>query len=272
MLTGRRVNYKKEFALKSGDYVEARDPNVVSNSMEPRNQACIALFPTASINGSWKMLNIETKKIVSRSVFKKPLITHSYVIEVMNSLAAGSAVEPEHIDSTGVTEDDAGVIDFEIEEDEVAKVHSPDPNVIEVLGAMQEAEEEADLNSDEEASKPMAGANETVRRSGRATAGQTTKYQDYVRPDGISGFTSKWGLALAHLSVKVARERFGEKAFEAAKEELVQLIVKKRALRALKWTTIKPFFDHAKKSAILMSHMFYKEKYDGAGVFEKIKG
>jgi hypothetical protein len=124
------------------------------------------------------------------------------------------------------------VIDFKIEEDEAAMVQSPDPNVIEMLGAMQEAEEEADLNSDdieeaEEASKLMAGANETVRRSGRATAGQTTKYQDYVRPDGISGFTSKWGLALAHLSVKVARERFGEKAFEAAKEELVQLIVKK---------------------------------------------
>ena len=39
-MTGRKVNYKTEFALKFGDCVEAKDPGVVSNSMDPRTQTC----------------------------------------------------------------------------------------------------------------------------------------------------------------------------------------------------------------------------------------
>ena len=278
-LTGRRVNYKKEFALKFGDYVEVKDPKVISNSMSPRTSPAIALYPTASINGSWKFLNLETKKIVSRNIFKKTPAAPNYAIAVMNSMADGCSVSPDDITGvdeadTGEDEVDAGVIDFEEEEEEEpeVKTHTPDPNVIEALGAMQEHEPEADLEGDEieEVNAPSI-SNENLRRSERSTAGQTSKFQDFIRPDGISGFTSKWGLALAHLSVKVAMESFGTKAYEAIKEELLQLIVRKKALRALKWSEIKMLFDEAKKASILFSHMFLKEKFDAAGLFEKLK-
>ena len=42
-MTGRKVDFKKEYALTFGDYVEARSPQVISNSMEPRTDGCIAL-------------------------------------------------------------------------------------------------------------------------------------------------------------------------------------------------------------------------------------
>ena len=32
--TGQRINYKREFSLGFGDYVEARDPNAVSKSSD----------------------------------------------------------------------------------------------------------------------------------------------------------------------------------------------------------------------------------------------
>ena len=35
-MTGRKVDFKREYALTFGEYVEARDPKVVSNSMAPR--------------------------------------------------------------------------------------------------------------------------------------------------------------------------------------------------------------------------------------------
>jgi len=66
-MTGRKVDFKKEYALTFGEYVEARNPQVISNSMAPRTDPCIALYPTLNVNGSWKLYNLRTKKIVSRS-------------------------------------------------------------------------------------------------------------------------------------------------------------------------------------------------------------
>jgi len=49
-MTGRKVDFRREYALTFGDYVEARDPQVVSNSMDPRTEPCIALYPTLNVN------------------------------------------------------------------------------------------------------------------------------------------------------------------------------------------------------------------------------
>jgi len=86
-MTGRKVNFKKEYALTFGDYVEARNPQVVSNSMEPRTDGCIALYPTLNVNGSWKLYNLRTNRIVSRSQYTKTKHTPDNIIQMMNDLA-----------------------------------------------------------------------------------------------------------------------------------------------------------------------------------------
>ena len=190
----------------------------------------------------------------------------------MNQLAAGTIVTPMAIDSEKEDSSPPAGVDFEEEEDPEpvnAKINV-DPNIVEVLGAEQEEEE--DENPFENSGLTENTINDTTnRRSQRSTAGKTSRYDDYIRPDGISGFTSKWGFALTNLSIKVATERFGEKAFEAIKDELVQLIVDKEALKPMDWKKCKHLFDQGKIASILMSHMFLKEKLDGAGVFEKLK-
>jgi len=60
-----------------------------------------------------------------------------------------------------------------------------------------------------------------TRRSGRANAGRSSKYEPYAM------MTRGYGLACANLKVKVALERFGKVAYDAIKEELTQLLVKK---------------------------------------------
>ena len=56
-LTGRKIDYKKEFALTFGDYVETKnkDKNAISNSItQRRSDPCIALYPTLNVQGSWR--------------------------------------------------------------------------------------------------------------------------------------------------------------------------------------------------------------------------
>ena len=51
---GRRVNFKKEFKCGLADYVEAYDPKVRSNAVDQlRGEACIALYPSGNVCGSW---------------------------------------------------------------------------------------------------------------------------------------------------------------------------------------------------------------------------
>jgi len=91
-------------------------------------------------------------------------------------------------------------------------------------------------------------------------------FEAYERTDGISGINRGYGLALTHLRVKVALERYGKKAHDAIVEELTQLIVKKKALKPVTW-------EEASKKGIkiIASHMFLRKKNDADGTFEKIK-
>jgi len=163
--------------------------------------------------------------------------------------------------------------EFAEEEPQTAK-HAPDPNVIEILGDNDESMPEEMLGEEavEERDEPMIDTPaKATRRSTRSIAGTTTNYEDYVRTDGVSGLTTKWGLALANLRVKVALETFGDKAHDAIADELTSLFIKKKALKAIKRNDWVKLSAEVKAAGIIMSHMFLREKYDGAGIFEKIK-
>ena len=65
----------------------------------------------------------------------------------------------------------------------------------------------------EEADKAIEVAAVPARRSGRANAGRSSKYEPYAMT------TQGYGLACTNLRVKVALERFGKVAYDAIKEE-----------------------------------------------------
>jgi len=69
--TGRREDYRKEFKAAFGDYVESYNPEVRSNAVDQeRSQACIALYPSANVSGSWILYHLKTQTRVRRSNFK----------------------------------------------------------------------------------------------------------------------------------------------------------------------------------------------------------
>lgn len=74
--TGRKINYKREFALAFGDYCECYDPKVTSNDAEQiRTEPCIALHPATNANGPWVFLNMKTNKYVRRLNWNKMVTT-----------------------------------------------------------------------------------------------------------------------------------------------------------------------------------------------------
>jgi hypothetical protein len=88
--TGRKINYKKEFALAFGDYCECYDPKVESNNTEQdRTEPCTALYPTANAAGSWTFLNLKTNKNVRRTNWVK-MVTNELVIKSMNAIASNA--------------------------------------------------------------------------------------------------------------------------------------------------------------------------------------
>jgi len=86
-LTGMKPRYQKELSIAFGDYCECRDPAAQSNDASAkRTTPCIALYPVGNSTGSWVFLNIDTRRRVRRSQWKK-MVTTQIIIDRMNGMA-----------------------------------------------------------------------------------------------------------------------------------------------------------------------------------------
>lgn len=84
LFTGRPINFKKEFSLAFGDYMEVYKGTF--NMMVDRSTACIALCPTNNAAGSWILWKISTRSRIMRSNWVK-LVTSQLIIDAMNTIA-----------------------------------------------------------------------------------------------------------------------------------------------------------------------------------------
>jgi len=90
-----RPEYKTEFGLAFGDYVEAYNPRAQERSNDintPRTEPCIALYPSANRNGSWILWNLRTKAYVRRTQWRR-LPTSETIINIMNDVAGSSGIQ-----------------------------------------------------------------------------------------------------------------------------------------------------------------------------------
>jgi len=82
-------------------------------------------------NGSWKLFNIKTKKLVTRSQYIKVKVTPDIIIDTMNLMA-----EKGHVKASDINQVDP--IDVELEQGNINEppaivTHQVDPNVVEIL-------------------------------------------------------------------------------------------------------------------------------------------
>ena len=86
LFTGMRLNVHRDLRCGFGDYVHATLPTT-DNTMKPRTEGCVCLYPTGNSTGSVKMLCLQTQEVVTRDQFQI-LPMPNQVITQLNFMAA----------------------------------------------------------------------------------------------------------------------------------------------------------------------------------------
>jgi hypothetical protein len=79
------VGAKTDLAVGFRDYVQAHR-NLEDNTLEPRTDGVIALYPTRYLEGTWAFFNLNTNRVVNRNHWTSVPKEQS-VVEYMNGLA-----------------------------------------------------------------------------------------------------------------------------------------------------------------------------------------
>ena len=102
---------------------------------------------------------------------------------------------------------------------------------------------------------------------GNEVAGTTTPVEAPTEaPDQVAG--QEDDLVLNNMSVKKVLCMHGQEAKAAILKEFRSLFIDKKVLKPVKRSSL----TSEQKKKLLRSHMFLKEKHDGKGEFEKLKG
>ena len=87
--TGRKIDNKRDFKVKWGDYcepVEPSSPLVKSKVNVGRTRACIAAYPTGNSNGSWVFYCIDTRKFITRTQYGEAIPMPQHVIDRLDTI------------------------------------------------------------------------------------------------------------------------------------------------------------------------------------------
>ena len=245
LFTGRRIDFKKEFKAGFGDYVEAYNPKVQSNAVDqPRTQACIALYPSANVVGSWILFNIATGKRVRRTNFRVMKVNDQVIAAMNNAKPAEVDVIPMDSDQVDTNE----VVEAVGEATHVPEVvrdfvdnAEPEDDVDHGVDVADNAAEETDEVVISPSERIVEVVPEVRTRSGRQVRATNDPNYVYTTYD--------------------ARK----KAFV---DEILQLFKEKEVLQAVKLKDIG--WKHRRN--IIRSFMFLKEKFLPTGEFDKYKG
>jgi len=70
IVTGRKLDMMKDARVKYGSYVEASKDAVITNTMDERTEACLALGPSGILQGSVKCFSLLTGKLIIRRTIR----------------------------------------------------------------------------------------------------------------------------------------------------------------------------------------------------------
>jgi hypothetical protein len=268
--TGIRPNYKKEFELSFGEYVESYDITCKSNDAEQnRSQPCIAMYSAGNGNGSWVLLNIRTNNYVTRSTWEK-MVTTDLVIARMNELAShgkpNREVMPMFDDDTPLPVPPPMELTTPAlpSPTMVEPAHSSHIHTADTAETTQVETETVQGDTVQQDAHEELGVNHC--RVAESTINlQTCRFIAGVRHRPIRHSVVK--VFATNISVKRALKEHGKEAHTAIMAELRQLLITKKAMHLVDRKNLS--VRQLKK--VIRSSMFLKSKFDAVGRFEKIK-
>jgi hypothetical protein len=293
--TGVRPDFKSEFGLSFGDYVEAYDPrsHEKSNNVNvPRTQPCIALYPSANRNGSWVFWNLSTKTYVRRTQWKKLPISET-IIRIMNDIAGNAGItladipveksqeeykeEQMQIDlhtplnaEVVMSTDEYQACDEEIDLPELIQQYADDDDSGSESEDIEEEEMYAKGDGEDEENEAIQELFTAIDSDASSKVPEQPKVplrRTQRESAGKQRYDDSYNWNLMNLSVGAAIRNFGDVAEQACKAELVQLFREKKALVPVLLENL----TEEQKRQVFHSHMFLTEKFED-GKFVKMKG
>ena len=142
ILTGNVLDYNKHCSVPFGSYVQAHNENTPTNSMAPRSLDCIYLRPVYNQQGGHEVLDLTTKRVITRRSVTPIPITPT-VIAAVESMAAEEGMKGIKMRTkTGqVLYDSSWITGVDYDEDEDDLDYEPDEEEVD--------DEEDDENYDE---------------------------------------------------------------------------------------------------------------------------
>lgn len=245
LFTGVKPNFKKEFGLSFGEYVEVHAGT--TNTSKERSIPCIAMYPCGNATGSWNFWSLTTGQTLRRSTWTK-MVTTDLVTSTVNTYAEDEDLEARR----NIDRENNFIPEVTAETDTEAVDSAPattSEQIEEENVLSNDANDEENTSDDNEAEPDivMPEPEVEVRRSGRIAAG--------VKPPERLTLHSK-------LSQQSWQEQETKQAIEG---ELKQLFEELEALKLVKDEDIPP------DTKVLRSHMFVVEKLKADGSFDKVK-
>lgn len=193
LFLGRKVDATTDLRLAFGDYVQAKDNLVVSNSMAPRTLGAIALEAVGNLQGTWRFYCLASKTVRTFDQWV-PLPMPQEVVSALNALAhpsrqgwagpdpvilpEGQALDEDLQDdqppdqattdvglpeplppvedpaSTSEAEDKASDVEERVEQDVITEVHEVGEEQAAELQEKEQEEEEQEEEEEEDAGAP----------------------------------------------------------------------------------------------------------------------
>ncbi len=289
--TGIKLDAKRDLRVGFGDYCQIYIPNQTKNSMEPRTEGGIALLPKGNRQGSVYFMLLDSRRIVLRDQFQLLPIPND-VVKLMNKMANGLTSNLQEIENLASMQDSKQFLYEEIFEQGqhqqgsyVKPVSSESPASLVLPSLPNRMEVQLrQLKSNDGIKIEAAGTDPTTSSLIDGKPALNTATEDYssssptpavVNVVATKGKSDDETVQIrlikptkvdnkSHISFRTGLKRYKNNAIEAARKEMAQMIEKK---------VFEPTFssDIPKSSMLIYSTMFYKEKFDPLGNFEKLK-
>jgi hypothetical protein len=278
--TGRKLDAKLDIRFSFGDYCHATVANT-DNSMNSRTDPCICLLSSMNLNGSVKMLDLNSFKIITRDQFVILPMPQS-VIQRINRVALdeGRKHTVRFAGGQDIIVDIEGAnlpnfivpADEDIIQQDIGAVQQPEPGPALAI----EGGDAPIIVIDD----PIEGGGPIVEGGGPIIADQdiiqAIEHVDVVpaviqEPSEMQrsireSFRRPPAASVLHLSVKAALRDDPDAARISIISELKQMLAMKV------WTPVyKTELTPAQIKAIIRSNMICKKKFLPSGVFEKYK-
>ena len=245
-LTGTKLRYKQELSIGFGDYCEVSKPikpSMKSHIDEHRTEPALALSPCGNTRGSWTFLNLNTGKIIRRSIWTRMEMNQLVLDRILELTKTVAMLDIENDENE---HDSDGVHDQEYP---TYHDRQPSPVRVEITGLDQISANTLD------AEYGSAEKNDALDWVGHA--GDTNNDEDEHDSDETHGKTQ------INLTIRQAKKQNID--IDAALEQELKAMFFKEVFHPVKRSDI------PQGCAIIPSHMIITEKFHPDGSFNKVK-